>query len=64
MPRAAFWPGGALPLGPDYAEFGADAEGDVHRIAERTVAQRRKAMRGSEFALDYTPAGEMELAAE
>ena len=69
MPRAEFWPGGALPVGPEYAEFGPiDPEGDVHTISERRAAGRKAAMRRAfprlasalAFELEHTPDGEMD----
>lgn len=55
FPRAEFWPGGVLPVGPEYAEHGPVARGEIRPASVRAIR----------FEMEHTPENidNMEMAA-
>ena len=51
FPRAEYWPGGVLPVGPEYAEHGPVATGDAYEWKQERHDKRRREV----LKLDYTP---------
>jgi hypothetical protein len=53
FPRAEYWPGGALPAGPEYAEHGPIDRGDGHAWKMERAKRRGKPV--PILALEHTP---------